>query len=114
MRRESKYATPRKKPARKVPIGWMTALICLFVMGLVALAGWVLFKQVNEAATAGPSVKYSSLGPTHTYNGETIRWYVFVDPDSQVQYLVNDRGGCCPRLDGFGHAMGTQYHEGGD
>lgn len=54
-------------------------------------------------------VTHDSLAPTHTYDGEVIRWYVLVDPDTQVQYLVNDRGGCCARLDGFGGVMGVSY-----
>jgi hypothetical protein len=30
-----------------------------------------------------------------------------VDPDYRIQYLVNDRGGCCVRLDSDGNVMGA-------
>ena len=26
-----------------------------------------------------------------------------------IQYLVNDRGGCCVRLDSYGNVMGVSY-----
>lgn len=45
--------------------------------------------------TPGPS--HDSLGVTWTHDGEAIRWYVFEDPDTGIQYLVNDRGGVVPR-----------------
>lgn len=56
-------------------------------------------------------VTHDSMCATHTYDGETIRWYVMVDPDYQIQYLVNDRGRCCVRLDGDGNVMGTSPKE---
>lgn len=99
MRRETRYATPRKYPAQEVPNGCLTALVCGMLVAFVVFVVALVFKQVNESATAGPStvVRHDSLGPTHTYDGEIIRWYVFTDPDTQVQYLVNDRGGCVLR-----------------
>lgn len=54
---------------------------------------------------------HDSLAPTYTYDGEVIRWYVLVDPDTDVQYLVNDRGGCCVRLDAYGRPMGVVADE---
>lgn len=45
--------------------------------------------------TPGPT--HDSLGVTWTHDGEAIRWYVFEDPDTGTQYLVNDRGGCVER-----------------
>lgn len=109
MRRDVKYATPRTRPPREVPVGWITALLCLFIIGGVIASVAVLVKQTNDAATASATVtkRHDSLGPTYTHDGEIIRWYVFVDPDTQVQYLVNDRGGCTPRLDEFGNPKGT-------
>ena len=97
MRRDVKYATPRSRPPREVPVGWISAALCLLVVLGLGLIVYVLAKQVNDAATAQPTIRHDSMGATHTYNGETIRWYVFTDPDTQVQYLVNDRGGCCVR-----------------
>ena len=39
------------------------------------------------------------------------RWYVLVDPDTDVEYLVNDRGGCCPRLSPNGTVIGVTGDE---
>ena len=97
MRNESKYATPRSYPPREVPVGWLSALVCLFIVLGLGLVIYVLAKQTNDAATAQPTVRHDSLDVTRTYDGGMIRWYVFTDPDTQVQYLVNDRGGCCVR-----------------
>lgn len=45
------------------------------------------------------AVSHDSLGPVYTYNGKnTMRIYVFTDPDTEQQYLVNDHGGITPRL----------------
>ena len=99
MRKDVKYATPRSRPPREVPVGWITALVCAALALGVALCAYVLVRQVNDAATAAPEpvIRHDSLDVTRTYNGEMIRWYVFTDPDTQVQYLVNDRGGVCVR-----------------
>jgi hypothetical protein len=50
----------------------------------------------------------TSLAISHTYNGEEVRWYVFVDPETSVQYLFNDRGGMYPRLDKYGEIIGVE------
>lgn len=59
-------------------------------------------------------VTHDSLASTYTFDGElTIRWYVFTDPETDVQYLVNDQGGCTPRLDEYGNVIGIHawYNE---
>ena len=96
MRNDVRYATPRNRPPKDVPIGWISALVCMFIVMGLGLVVYVLVRQVNDAATE-PTIRHDSMGATHTYDGETIRWYVFTDPDTQIQYLVNDRGGCCVR-----------------
>lgn len=97
MRSESKYSTPRSTPARDVPIGWLTAGICIFLIVAVCSFIWGLWHQTNEAAHQYAK-KHSSLAITYLYDGETIRWYVMIDPDTGVEYLVNDLGGTTPRL----------------
>lgn len=97
MRSESKYATPRSTPARDVPIGWLTAGICIFLVIAVCSFIYGLWHQTNEAAHQY-SKNHSSLTVTYTYDGQMIRWYVMVDPDTGVEYLVNDLGGTTPRL----------------
>lgn len=101
--------TPRKPPVR--PSNASVALFCGF-MALVLIASLVfgLTRDLpSKQAQAEPKVTHDSLAPTYTYDGElTIRWYVFTDPDTSVQYLVNDLGGCTPRLDQYGHVIGVQ------
>ena len=97
MRKDVRYATPRSRPPREVPVGWISALVCMLLVLGLGLIAYVLARQVNESAKMEPTVRHDSLDVTRTYNGELIRWYVFTDPDSGVQYLVNDRGGVCVR-----------------
>lgn len=72
------------------------------VLVVAALMVWVVLARDAERKEAqkapvivGPT--HDSLTVNYTYNGEAIRWYVMVDPDTNIQYLVNDRGGCCVR-----------------
>lgn len=51
-------------------------------------------------------ITHDSMAMTYTYDGEMIRWYVMIDPDSGVRYIVNDRGGCYPRISYDGSIMG--------
>lgn len=61
-----------------------------------------------EAPAPKKDPTHDSLGPVYTYDGEgTMRVYVFTDPDSGVQYLVNDKGGITPRLGKNGHIIGV-------
>lgn len=64
---------------------------------------------VSAEVENASKVTHDSLAQTYTHDGEVIRWYVLVDPDTSVQYLVNDRGGCCPRLNVDGTTMGVSY-----
>lgn len=69
--------------------------IMMAATGIVIDALGIAEPTVAEAAEKGPT--HDSLGVTWTYDGEAIRWYVFTDPDTGVQYLVNDMGGCVRR-----------------
>ena len=79
---------------------WRAVLgIIVLTMSAIGLALWMSHK-VESRRRATPYPSHDSLGPTYLYDGQSvIRWYVFTDPDSGVQYLVNDRGGCTPRLE---------------
>lgn len=106
----SRRATPRKP--RKRPSDLAVALVCMLLIGLIGLFSWLgmrLVHQPEEETQELPThrVTHDSLAPTYTYDGEVIRWYVLVDPDFGIQYLVNDRGGCCVRLDSYGNVMGV-------
>ena len=80
--------------------------IIVMVTSLI-VAAWWFTKKVEGVRRTAPYPSHDSLGPTYLYDGKSvIRWYVFIDPDTGMQYLVNDRGGCTPRLDSSGHQMG--------
>lgn len=104
---------PRRRQKERPSAAAVVLLVC--VLGTI-LSVILLFSITRETAEPLPgeapapveaTIKHDSLAPTYTYNGEIIRWYVFTDPDSGVQYLVNDRGGCTPRLGTNGHIIGV-------
>lgn len=103
--------TPRKDQAR--PSGLAIVIFSvLMVFAIIFSVWWGLSRMPAEtepSAERKVTVTHDSLAPTYTYDGEIIRWYVFIDPESSVQYLVNDRGGCTPRLDQYGNIVGVQY-----
>ncbi|MBP3885803.1 MAG: hypothetical protein J6D54_12830 [Olsenella sp.] len=87
-----------------------TLLFCVVMVALLVASLWFGLSGAGKhgKAAAVHTVTHDSLAPTYTYDGEVIRWYVLVDPDTSVQYLVNDRGGCCVRLDSYGRPMGVR------
>ena len=109
MRRKAKLATSREK--RQASEARATIAVAVVVLAMFVITiGVVMWLVRTDKPTDSPS-KYDvhdSMTVTKTFNGEKIRWYVMIDPDTQVQYLVNDRGGCTPRLDAFGNPKGTQ------
>ena len=101
--------TPRGGKSEK-PSMVTTLAFCLFMAGLMAVSLWWGLTNLtpSEAERREGIRTHDSLAATYTYDGEVIRWYVFTDPDSSVQYLVNDRGGCTPRIDQYGNIVGVQ------
>ena len=80
-------------------------IVILFLLVIVVM--WWFAKKVEGVRRTAPYPSHDSLAPTYLYDGQSvIRWYVFIDPDTGIQYLVNDRGGCTPRLDASGKQMG--------
>jgi len=108
------YETPRPRTDAEPKDLPPFSIVLLFVIVIsVALGTTVHAVRTSRAqADESPTITHDSLAPTYTYDGEVIRWYVFVDPDTNVEYLVNDRGGCCPRLDAHGDVMGTLTERG--
>ena len=90
------------------------ASVCVALILLVGLFAWIGHALTRPEMEPGlptheAKVTHDSLAANYTYNGEVIRWYVLVDPDFGIQFLVNDRGGCCVRLDSYGNVMGVSY-----
>ena len=107
------YQTPTPRNKRDLPPAKFAILFALLCLAVFAAIQWTSgCKKVADESDEKPTITHSSLAPTYTYDGEVIRWYVFTDPDEGVQYLVNDRGGCCPRLDRNGEQMGTLSERG--
>jgi len=103
--------TPRSPKAR--PTSAAVALVAMMLFAVLALVvSWALSHDLPTEAEQRPErvITHDSLAPTYTYDGEVIRWYVLIDPDTDVQYLVNDRGGCTPRLDQYGGIIGVQSY----
>lgn len=96
----------RRVPAPRhdaVPSNGSTVALVLVAIVLIVGIGvwaWLSQREVIEASKAAETeqlITHDSMTAVHTYNGETIRFYVMVDPDTGVQYVVNDRGGMCVR-----------------
>lgn len=112
----SRHPTPRE-PWRR-PSDLAVALVCVILVAILGLLSWLgmLATQPHEEEPEElPThrVTHDSLAPTYTYDGEVIRWYVLRDPDYGIEYLANDRGGCCVRLDSYGNVMGVSYEDEG-
>lgn len=95
------YPTRRKRrDASYDPV--LVLFFLLLCLGILASVTWGLTHitptETEQTQAQVHKITHDSLAPTYTYDGEVIRWYVFTDPDTDVQYLVNDRGGCTPRL----------------
>lgn len=102
---------PTPREGRRIPSDAAIAALILLLGSVIACSlAWGASHLPQTEAEQRPEhvITHDSLVPTYTYDGEVIRWYVMVDPDTSVQYLVNDRGGCTPRLDQYGNIIGVQ------
>lgn len=114
LERTTASANTRESPeARGFPDDYAAAIICVL---LVMFAGIAVMAHLVSGAQATDEAAVPEYKPTHdsmtyslTCDGEMIRWYVMKDPDTQIEYLVNDRGRCRPRLDNYGNVMGLSY-----
>jgi hypothetical protein len=108
----TKYAqpTPRNQKAypTNVAVAVVSALLAAILIGSL-LAG--CHDMIPVATEADQRPTHDSMTYARTYDGELIRVYVVTDPDTGAQYVVSDRGGITPRLDGFGRVMGTRDPE---
>ena len=94
-------------PPRKLPRTGCAAIVVIVMVALsVSIALLGLRETPPETETYKSVQRHDSLAHTYTYDGEVIRWYVFIDPDTQRPYLYSDHGHCTPRLDASGQVMG--------
>jgi len=99
---------PRKRPSASVVV----LVICLVGLALsVALLFWIHATEGADLPDEAPAPKIvrrvddHSIGSTVERDGSVTFWYVFSDPETGVEYLVNDEGGMAPRVDGMGRVM---------
>lgn len=105
----SKYEYDIRRPMKRKDAEssmWGIAIVCILVVVIFAGIAITLAKQTNDAAVKTAQT-HDSMTYVRTNDGGTIRVYVVTDPDSQVQYVVSDRGGICPRYDRYGRIMGV-------
>ena len=74
--------------------GFIVAIILLALLIAFSIAG----STVKPAGADLP--KQDSLTATFTAEGDAIKLYVIIDPDSGIEYLVSDHGGITPRIKG--------------
>ena len=73
---------------------WILAIATTLVIAIIAfVACWC---DTREASADLP--RMDSLAATFTAEGDVIKLYVIIDPDSGVEYLVSDHGGITPRI----------------
>lgn len=72
--------------------------LLLVLMMLLTIFGilYVCFGSVGKSSADLPRME--PLTATFTSDGDSIKAYVLVDPDTGIQYLVSDHGGVTPRL----------------
>jgi hypothetical protein len=94
---ERGFRVPAPRKDSTEPKGLILGVGIAIVATLLAMA---IALHVYRQETKKPvehRVTHDSMCAVHTYDGETIRFYVMTDPDTQIQYIVNDRGGMCVR-----------------
>lgn len=105
---------PTPRSPRNRPGGLAVAVLIIVLAAAFAVACWFgsrMHVPTESELRPDNMIRHDSLTVNYTYDGERIRWYVMTDPDTGVQYLVNDRGGTYPRLDRNGLVMGVDYGE---
>ena len=89
-----------------------TIVFVVVFTGLV-VTGFRYFTKNKNTSTETQTKEESTYKPTHdslqisyTYDKDKqVRWYVFIDPDTHIEYLFNDLGGVTPRLGADGESV---------
>lgn len=101
---------PTRRRDKKEPDGVIPIFVVLIIILLGSLA-WGVTHQPPTEAELRPEHKitHDSLCATYTYDGEVVRWYVFVDPEYGTQWIYNDHDWrAFPRIDANGAQIGLQ------
>lgn len=77
-----------------------------FIVAIILLALLIFFSVCGSLAGADLP-KQDSLTATYTSEGDCIKIYVVIDPDSGIEYLVSDHGGITPRINGLERRNGA-------
>ena len=87
-------------------------LICLIGLALsVALLFWIHATEGADLPDEAPApevmrdVPDNSIGSIVMRDGTVMHLYPFTDPETGVEWLLNDRGGMEPRVDTMGRVM---------
>lgn len=95
--------SPQRRRGGPASVVWglvacaMLVVACLIITFVVNRAKPKAETQQQAQQTKPKGPTHDSMTVTYTYDGEAIRYYVMTDPDTQRQYIVNDRGGMCLR-----------------
>ena len=82
---------------RNMPVLPILLFLMLFIGMIWALLYYAKVKPPVEKTPVYPTM--DALGPVYTdHSDEIIKIYIFTDPDTGYQYLVNDHGGITPRI----------------
>ena len=99
---------PRKRPSASVVV----LMICLVGLALsVALLFWIHATEGADLPDEAPApevmreVEDTSIGSIVLRDGTVMHLYPFTDPETGVEWLLNDRGGMAPRVDTMGRVM---------
>ena len=110
-RRDDGWPTPGEIAHVVVNMILITIIVISATIGYRALSdAYKSYKISKEAKATVYKPTHDSLQISYTYDPDVqVRWYVFIDPDTQQEYLFNDLGGCTPRLDSDGESVMTSY-----
>ena len=108
----SRRPTQRRDKPRSYPSDFavwsLIVILCALILGSLV---WGLTHELPTESERRPQnlIKHDSLCATYTYDGEVVRWYVFVDPDYGTQWVYNDHDWrAFPRIGADGTQIGVQ------
>lgn len=91
---------PYPSPHERQSGHWFSLLAFFTMIFTILFLAFLAVWGITELSADEPAPNYKthdSLTINYTYDGEEIRTYVMIDPDTNIQYLVNDRGGMVRR-----------------